>query len=96
MVAVFFIDLRGIPLAKAVCADPLKAQVVAHDVKLFLYSPFGDGENQVIAADVVAQAVVLDVLLDHQRHCEQAALARFLLNNLQTVPVSVPADIPGV
>lgn len=85
IIAVFFVYLRSVPLPEAVSADPLKAQVVAHDTELLLHGPLGDGENQIVAADIVAQAVVLDILLDHQRDSEHAALAGFLFGNLQAV-----------
>ena len=83
IIAVFFVYLRSVPLPEAVSADPLKAQVVAHDTELLLHGPLGDGENQIVAADIVAQAVVLDILLDHQRDSEHAALAGFLFGRLK-------------
>lgn len=54
IIAVCLVDLRGIPLSKAVRTDPLKAQVVAHDTELLLHGPLGDRENQIVTADIVA------------------------------------------
>ena len=75
--------------------DPLKAQVVAHDTELLLHGPLSDGKNQIVTADIVAQAIILNVLLDHQWDGKHTTLAGFLLNDLQTVPIPVPDDIPG-
>lgn len=57
IIAIGLIDLRGIPFAEAVSADTLKAQIVADQFQLLLDGSFGDGENQIPAADTVPQAV---------------------------------------
>lgn len=62
--AVFVVDLCCIPLAEAVCADSFQFQIVAHDFQLLLDGSFGDWEDQVVPADAVPQAIVLDVLLN--------------------------------
>ena len=56
IVAIGIVDLRCVPFAEAVGADTLIAQIVAYNPKLFLYCPFCDWENQVIAPDAAAQA----------------------------------------
>ena len=38
--AVCVVDLRCIPLAEAVSADPLEVQIVAHDFQVLLDCPF--------------------------------------------------------
>ena len=90
---VFVVDFRCVPLAEAVGADALKAQIVAHDFQLLLDCPFRNGENQFIAPDAIAQTVVLNVLLNDKGNCENSALARLLLNHFQSVSVCVPHDI---
>lgn len=95
VVAIGLVYLRGVPLAKAVGADSLKTQVLAHDMELLLYGPLGDGEYQGISVYTVAQAIILYVLLDNQRDGEHAALAGFLLGDLQAVSVPVPDNIAG-
>ena len=72
--AVGLVYLRCIPLAEAVGTDALIAQIVAYTPKLLLYCPFCDRENQVIAPDAAAQAVILHVLLNHQRNCKDTPL----------------------
>ena len=66
--------LRSVPLAEAVGTDALIAQIVAYTPKLLLYCPFCDRENQVIAPDAAAQAVILHVLLNHQRNWKDTPL----------------------
>ena len=56
IITIILVNLRGIPLTEAVGADTLIAQIVAYNPKLFLYCPFCDWENQVIAPDAAAQA----------------------------------------
>ena len=57
IVAVGLVNLRGVPLAETVCTDTLKAQIVANDVKLLLYSPLSDRENQLVPANTIPQAI---------------------------------------
>lgn len=93
IIAVCLVNLRGVPFAEAVCADTLIAQIIAHKAELLLYGPLGNGENQLVVADIVPQAIVFYVLLYDQRDGEHAALARLLLGDLQTVSVSIPDNI---
>lgn len=95
IIAVCLVYLGGVPLAEAVGADTLIAQVVAHDMELLLYGPLGDGENQRVSVYAVPQAIVFYVLLDNQRNREYPALAGFLLGDFQTVSVPVPDNIAG-
>ena len=90
---VFVVDFRGVPLAEAVGADALIAQIVAHDFQLLLDCPFRNGENQFIAPDAVAQTVVLNVLLNDKRDSKCPALAGLLLNHIQSESVTIPDDI---
>lgn len=61
VIAVVSVNLCCVPLAEAVCADSLKAQIIAHDGKLLLNCPCGDRKDQIGAAYAVAQTVVFDV-----------------------------------
>ena len=45
VIAVFLVDLGGIPFAEAVGADALKAQIITDDSKLLLNGAFGDREE---------------------------------------------------
>ena len=87
------VDFRCIPFAETVGADSIKAQVVAHNGQLFLDRPLRYGKDPLRGPDAVAQTVVLNVLLDHQRHGEDSALAGLLLHDLQPEAVTVPDDI---
>ena len=91
--AVSFVNLRSIPLAEAVGADALVAQIIADDGKLFLYGSLADGENALCRLDAAAKAVVLNILLNDERDCENALLACLLFGYLQSVSVPIPDDI---
>ena len=95
VIAVCLVDLGGVPLAEAVGADALKSQIVTDDGELLLDRPFGDREYAVIALDAIAQTVILNVLLDHQRDGEHSALACLLFDDLQTVAVPIQNDVAG-
>ena len=74
VITIVFVYLCCIPLAEAVSADTLIAEVVADNGKLLLYGALCDGENQVFALYPIAQAVVFYVLLYDKGHSENAAL----------------------
>ena len=59
VIAVVLVDLRRVPLAEAVSADALIAQVIADNRKDLLHFPCRDGEDQVGALDAVAQRLML-------------------------------------
>ena len=87
------IDFRCIPLAKAVGADSLEAQVIADNMQLLLHCPLCDGKHQFCAPDVVAQTVVFDVLVYDHGNSEHSALACLLLHHFQSIPVTIPHNI---
>ena len=89
------VNLRRVPLAEAVGADSLEAQVSTDDGELLLDRPFRNRKNQVVPLDAVSQTVVLDVLLDNQRDGEDAAFACLLLDDLQAVAVPIKNDVAG-
>ena len=91
--AIGIINLRSIPFAEAVGTDSLIAQIVAYNPKLLLDCPFCDWENQVIAPDAAAQAVILHVLLNHQRDSKDTPLACLLLHHFQPEAVTIPNHI---
>ena len=93
IIAVCLVYFRGVPLAEAVSANPLKAQILAHDMELLLYGPLSDGEYPGVSVYAVPQAIILYVLLDNQRNGEHPALAGFLLGDLQAVSVPIPDNI---
>lgn len=74
------------------CADALIAQVIADPRKDLLNLSRGDGEDQVGALDAVAQAVILYVLLDHERDRKDALLlclsqSMFCISAFFTLPM---------
>lgn len=89
VIAIGVIDLGGVPLAKAVCADTSKPQVVADDCQLLLYCPLCNGEDNITAPNPVSQTVVFNVLLDYQWYCEDSAFAGLLLHYLQPVTITI-------
>ena len=91
--SICIINLSCVPLAETVSADTLIAQIVAYNPKLLLYCPFCDWENQVIAPDAAAQAVILHVLLNHQRDSKDTPLACLLLYHFQSEAVTIPNHI---
>ena len=93
VIPIGFVDLRGIPLAKAVGADSIVAQVVAYDPQLLLDHPLCNGEYYIRPSDAIAQAIVLNVLVKHHGDSKDPLFAGLLLRNLQSVSVTVPDDI---
>lgn len=93
--AVVLVDLRGVPFAEAVSADALKAEVVTDAGKDLLHFPRRDGENQITVSDAIAQTVILDVLLNHERDREIASLSRLLLNDGQAEASAVVHNVTG-
>lgn len=93
VITTVFVNLRSVPFAEAVSADALKAQIVADDFQLLLDGSFGQRKNQLVAAEAVPQAIVFDVLLDHQGDCENAALPGLLFHNLKAVSVTVQNNV---
>ena len=61
--------------------DPVIAQVITDDMQLLLDRAFCDGEYDLRASDSVTQAVILNVLLKHQRDSEDPALSCLLLHH---------------
>ena len=90
---VIVVDFRCVPLAEAVGADTINAQIVAHDFQLLLDCPFRNGKNPLTAPDAVAQTIVLDILLNDKGNCENPALACFLFGDFQSVAVTIPNDV---
>ena len=84
------------PLSETVGADALVAKVVTDDFQLLLHSSGSDREDEVVLADGVSQAIILNVLCDYQGYSEDALLAGFLLDNLQMIAASILNDIPAV
>ena len=95
VIPVILVNLRGVPLAEAVGADTVIAQVVTNQFQLLLDSSGGDGEDQVIFVDAMSQTVVFNILSNDYRHSENALLAGLLLNDLQVVAPSVLNNVPA-
>ena len=70
-------------------ADALIAQIVAHNGKLLLDCPLGDGEKELGASDGITQSVVLQILLDDEGDGEDPLLACFLFHDGKPIPVAV-------
>ncbi len=93
VITTVFIDFSGIPLPEAMGANPIVTQVVANGVKLFLHGSFCNREDDFCRLDLVAEAVVLNVLLDHQRNGEHSTLAGLLLCYFQSMAVTIPYNV---
>lgn len=68
IIAVVLVDFRRVPLAEAVSADALIAQIITDASKNFLHFPCRDGEDQLGAPDPMPQTAILDILLNHERN----------------------------
>ena len=90
IITIVLVNLGRIPLSEAVSAYPLVAQIIADNAQLLLHRPLGDGKNQLIGADAVSKAVVLDILGNHHGYSEAPALARLLLHDVKPVPFTIP------
>ena len=73
IIPVVLVDLGGIPLPEAVGADALIAQIIAYDFQFLLYCSCGEGEDELVSANAISQAVVFDVLGDDERDSEHSA-----------------------
>ena len=93
VIAIGLVDLCGVPLAEAVGADTVIAQVIADDMQLLLDRALCDGEYNLLASNPMTQAVILNVLVKHQRHSEDPALSCLLLHNLQAVTITIPYNV---
>lgn len=93
VIATVLVYLCGIPLAEAVGTDALVPQVIADDVQLLLDRALSNGEDDVRSSDIVAQAVIFNVLVKHQRDGEDPALASLLLHDLQPIPISITDNV---
>ena len=93
VIAVCLVDLRCVPLAKTVGADPLVTQIVADDPQLFLNCSFCNWENGFRFGDAVSQTVILNVLLNDKGNCKDSAFAGLLLHHFQTEAIAVPYDV---
>ena len=51
-------------------ADALIAQIITDKGKLLLYGPCGQGKHQLIATYAVAQAEILNILIDNKGNSE--------------------------
>ena len=95
VIAVGFVNLCCVPLAKTVGADAIETQIIADCLELFLDSANRERKDEVISADVVSQTIILNILLNYQRDCKGSALAGFLLCEVETVTISISDDIAG-
>ena len=93
--AVVLVDFRSVPLAEAVSADSLIAKVITDAGQNLLHFPRRDGENQITVTDAVAQTVILDVLLNHERDREIASLSRLLLDDREAEASAVVHNVTG-
>lgn len=93
VIAIVLVDFCCVPLAEAVGADAVKAEIITDDGELLLYCSFRDWENQVILFYSITETVVFYVLLDHERDGEDASLAGFLLSDLKPESVAIPHNV---
>ena len=93
VISAVLVNFGGIPFPEAVGADALIAQIIADDVKLFLYGSFCYWEDGDGALDAIPQTIILNVLLDHKGHGEGSELASFLLGDVQTEAVTISRDV---
>ena len=80
IITIILVNLRGIPLTEAVGADTLIAQVIAYNGKLLLNGALCDRKDNVGAPDAVAEAIVLNILLNEHRYGEDPAFPGFLFH----------------
>ena len=93
IMAVAIVYVSRIPLAETVCSDALISQVVTNYFQILLKRPLCDREHSLRPTDIMAQAVVLNVLLYHQWNGEGAGLAGLLFCNVQSISITVPHNI---
>lgn len=87
------VDVSGVPLAEAVGADVLIAEIVADELEVVLYLPNRDGEQKVSVGQLVALGVVAEEIVHRFGNRECAPLPGLLLHGVQPPTVAVPDDV---
>ena len=93
IITITFINLGGIPLPEAVCADALISKNITDKGKLLLYRPLCQRKYSLCGLDGVAQAIILNILLNNKGNGEHTLFPCFLLCNLQAVAVAVVHNV---
>ena len=65
------VDLGGVPFTETVSADPLITQIIADNSQLLLDRPCGNRKHQVIPANAVTQAIVLQEIIWEHYYCSK-------------------------
>ena len=93
VVIVVPVNLCGIPFPEGVGGDSRKSKKLAHGGQVLLACAYADRKNQVIGANGIAKAKVLDVLSDDERYGEDSLLSGLLLDDGEMVAATVVDDI---
>ena len=87
------VNLCRIPFAEAVGADSLVAQIVTDNGKLLLHSSGRKRKHQCITRNAVAQAIILNILIDYQGNSENTLFPCFLFCDSKAIPSPIVHDI---
>ena len=93
IVIVVPVNFCGIPFPEAVSRNPRIAKKLTDGGQVLLNCTGANRKHQVIAADRIAKAIVLDVLLDDERNSKDSLLSGLLLYDGETVAATVVYDI---
>ena len=85
IVTAIFVDFSRVPLAETVSTDAFIPQPITNKSELFLNGSFRNRKDDVVGANAVPQAVVLNILTNQKRNCEDALFLSLLLSNLEAV-----------
>ena len=84
---------RGVKLAEAVCADALISKVIADIFQDVLDIAGANGKDTLIFRNSMPQTIIFNVLVEDGWDRKQSHLPCFLLDNIQTIAVSIPYNI---
>ena len=93
VMSVVVVNARCIPLAEAVCADVLIAQMLTHQLEVVLDLAYRDGEQKGAVRNPVRVCIGSQEAVDLIWDSELAALARLLLHHVQAVSAAVLHDV---
>lgn len=93
VVTVLIVDACCVPLAKAVCADVLIAEMVADELEMVLDLSCADGKQKGVVWDLVRVCVLSQEAVDLIGNGELATLPGLLFHHIETVAVAISHDV---
>lgn len=93
IIPIISVNLSGIVFPEAVGADTGDSKVITYDPQLLLDDPFSNREDNICSGYSIVQAVTTDKLIQGKRNCKHSGLSGLLLDDGETITVSITDDI---